>query len=73
MEKIKEFPSTARLLRNQVNVMPGTVFIVIVQLCFICSFTLLAPLFIRHLFAVPFVELNEPLEFTFHTCTDQLQ
>jgi hypothetical protein len=72
MVLISEFPSTVRLIRSQTNVTPSTVFLVIVQLSFIFLFTLTAPLFIRHLFAVPFVELNEPLEFTFHTCTDQL-
>ncbi|KAI6189524.1 Seipin [Aphelenchoides bicaudatus] len=72
MVPIQEIPSTFRLVRNQANVTPGKIFILIVQLAALFFASLLLPLFIRYLLAVPFVELNEPLEFTFHTCTDQL-
>lgn len=67
-----DFPSTIRQIRSQANVTPATAFYLIIHLSLVFLISLTAPLFIRQLFAVSFVELNEPLEFTFHTCTDQL-
>jgi len=72
MPKISELPNTFRLIRSHTNITPGSIFLIIIQLSVIGFFSLTAPLFVRQLLSVPFVELNEPLEFTFHTCTDQL-
>lgn len=69
---MSDLPNTFKTIRDHARITPASVLLVIFQISTIVFFSLTVPFLIRHLLSVPFVELNEPLEFTFHTCTDQL-
>lgn len=72
MSLLEKASSAIRTIRSRANVTSTSVCVFLIQLASITFLSLTAPFFIRGLLAIPFVELNEPLEFTFHTCTDQL-
>jgi hypothetical protein len=64
--------NTIKSIGDYAGASPTVIFLVVIQFAAVLLCSLTAPLFIRHLFWMPFVELNEPLEFVFDTCTDQL-
>lgn len=72
MAILNALPNTFRSIRDHVNITPATLFLFIFQIGTIVVCSLIFPFLVRHFLTVPFVELNEPLEFTFQTCTDSL-